>query len=121
MVGSLSNLFQQVAEKSEYFDKQSQHERQDFSYTSIDFRSSSVVEGLCTRLKEIKIDRESAAATYDSTSRVFSEDEIIPEAGLKVVIDQGREAMKIERVVVNIEVADFALLREVHQEMGIKK
>jgi hypothetical protein len=40
---------------------------------------------------------------------------------LKVVIDQGREAMKIERVVVNIEVADFALLREVHKEMGIKK
>jgi hypothetical protein len=40
---------------------------------------------------------------------------------LKVVIDQGREAMKIERVVANIEVADFALLREVHKKMGIKK
>lgn len=74
-----------------------------------------------TMMEWIKIDRESAAATYDSTSRVFSEDGIIPEAGLKLVIDQGRDAMKIERAVATSEVADFALLREVHKEMGIKK
>ena len=69
----------------------------------------------------IKIDRDSAAATYDSTWRVFSEDGSIPEAGLKLVVDQGREAMKIERAVANSEVADLSLLREVHRELGSKK
>jgi ABC-type nitrate/sulfonate/bicarbonate transport system substrate-binding protein len=69
----------------------------------------------------MKIDRESATATYDSTWRVFSEDGSIPEAGLKLVIDQGREAMKIERAVGNAEVADLSLLREVHKELGSRK
>ena len=65
----------------------------------------------------IKIDRDSAAATYDSTWRVFSEDGSIPEAGLKLVIDQGREAMKIDRPVASSEVADMSLLREVQKEL----
>jgi ABC-type nitrate/sulfonate/bicarbonate transport system substrate-binding protein len=69
----------------------------------------------------MKIDRDSATATYDSTWRVFSEDGTIPDAGLKLVIDQGRESMKIERPVANVEVADSSLLREVHKELGIKK
>ena len=69
----------------------------------------------------MKIDRESAAATYDSTWRVFSEDGSIPEAGLKLVIDQGREAMKIERAVASAEIADFNLLREAHKELEIKR
>jgi ABC-type nitrate/sulfonate/bicarbonate transport system substrate-binding protein len=74
-----------------------------------------------TMVEWMKIDRESAAATYDSTWRVFSEDGSIPEAGLKLVMDQGREAMKIERAVANLEVADLSLLREAHKEIGIKK
>ena len=65
----------------------------------------------------IKVDRDSAAATYDSTVRVFSEDGSIPEAGLKIVIDQARETMKIERPVANTEVADTTLLREVQKEL----
>lgn len=69
----------------------------------------------------MKIDRDSAVATYNSTWRVFSEDGSIPEAGLKLVVDQGREAMKIERAVAHSEVADMSLLREVHKEFGIKK
>src|SRR5687768_11255620 len=69
----------------------------------------------------MKIDRESAAATYDSTWRVFSEDGSIPEAGLKLVIDQGREAMKIERPVAASEVSDMRLLREVQKELAAKR
>jgi hypothetical protein len=42
-------------------------------------------------------------------------------AALKLVIDQGREAMKIESAVANSDVAEFTLLREVHKEMGIKR
>ena len=69
----------------------------------------------------IKVDRESAAATYDSTWKIFSEDGGMPEAGLKLVVDQGREAMKIERPVANSEVADFNIIREVQKELGIRK
>jgi NitT/TauT family transport system substrate-binding protein len=67
-----------------------------------------------------KVDRESAAATYDSTWKIFSEDGSIPEAGLKLVIDQGWQAMNIDRPVANSEVSDPAILREAQRELGIK-
>jgi NitT/TauT family transport system substrate-binding protein len=73
-----------------------------------------------TMMDWIKVGRESAAATYDATWRIFSEDGGIPESGLKLVIDQAREAMKIERPVANSEVADLSILREAQKELGIK-
>jgi ABC-type nitrate/sulfonate/bicarbonate transport system substrate-binding protein len=73
-----------------------------------------------TMMEWIKIDRESASATYDSTWKIFSEDGSIPEAGLKLVIDQWRQAMNIDRPVAISEVADFAPLREAQKELGIK-
>jgi NitT/TauT family transport system substrate-binding protein len=73
-----------------------------------------------TMMDWMKIDRESAIATYDATWRVFSEDGSIPDSGLKVVIDQGRQAMKIDRPVAIEEVAELALVREVQRELGIK-
>jgi NitT/TauT family transport system substrate-binding protein len=73
-----------------------------------------------TMMEWIKVDRESAAATYDSTWKIFSEDGGVSESGLKLVIDQGREAMKIDRAVALTEVADFGIIREVQKEMGIK-
>jgi ABC-type nitrate/sulfonate/bicarbonate transport system substrate-binding protein len=68
----------------------------------------------------IHVDRESAVSTWDSTWRIFSEDGTIPENGLKFVIDQAREAGKIDRPVANSEVADMTLLREVQRELGLK-
>jgi NitT/TauT family transport system substrate-binding protein len=73
-----------------------------------------------TMMDWIKVDRESAVATYDSTWKIFSEDGAMPESGLKLVIDQGREAMKIDRPVAISEVADFNALREAQKELGIK-
>ena len=73
-----------------------------------------------TMMDWVKVDRESAAATYDSTWKIFSEDGSISESGLKLVVDQGREAMKIERAVALTEVADFNIIREVQRELGIK-
>jgi len=73
-----------------------------------------------TLMDWVKVDRESAAATYDSTVKIFSEDGSISESGLKLVIDQGREAMKIDRPVALSEVADFSIIREVQKELGIK-
>jgi hypothetical protein len=78
-------------------------------------------EGTIQTLMEwVKVDRESAAATYDATVKIFSEDGSISESGLKLVIDQGREAMKIERPVALTEVADFGIIRELQKEMGTK-
>ena len=74
-----------------------------------------------TMMDWIKVDRESATATYDATWKIFSEDGTISDSGLKLVIDQGREAMKIDRPVANSEVADFSLIREVQKELGSKK
>jgi NitT/TauT family transport system substrate-binding protein len=73
-----------------------------------------------TMMDWIKVDRESAVATYDSTWKIFSEDGGISESGLKLVIDQGREAMKIERPVAISEVAEFSFLRDAQKELGIK-
>ena len=74
-----------------------------------------------TMMDWVKVDRESAAATYDSTWKIFSEDGSMSESGLKLVIDQGREAMKIDRAVALTEVAEFGIIRDVQKEMGIKK
>ena len=74
-----------------------------------------------TMMEWNKIDRESAVATYNSTWKIFSEDGALSESGLKLVIDQGREVMKIERSVANSEVADFNIIREVQKELGIRK
>ena len=60
-----------------------------------------------TMMDWVKVDRESAVATYDSTVKIFSEDGSISESGLKLVVDQGREAMKIDCPVALSEVADF--------------
>ena len=73
-----------------------------------------------TMMDWIKVDRESSVATYDSTWKIFSEDGGISESGLKLVIDQGREAMKIERAVVISEVAEFGFLCDAQKELGIK-
>ena len=67
-----------------------------------------------------KTDREAAANTYDSTWRIFSEDGGMTENGLKVVIDQAKQSMNIDRPVAISDVADFNFVREAQRELGIK-
>lgn len=67
-----------------------------------------------------RTDRESATATYDSTVKVFNPDGSIPESGLKLVIEQAKQALKVERPVAFEEVAEWAPLREAQRELGIK-
>jgi hypothetical protein len=43
----------------------------------------------------------------------FSEDGSMPESGLKLVIDQAREAMKIDRAVATSDMTEYGPLREV--------
>ena len=67
-----------------------------------------------------KIDRQSAADYYDATWRSSSPDGDIPEKGLRLVIEDARSALKIQRDVSFAEVADDSLVKEVQRDMKIK-
>jgi NitT/TauT family transport system substrate-binding protein len=68
-----------------------------------------------------KVEREHAAASYDSTWKVFSPDGNIPEEGLRLVIDQAKAELKLNRDVPLNEVIDLAPLREAQKELGLRK
>ena len=68
----------------------------------------------------MKIDKEMAAATYDSVGKAFNEDGSLPEDGLRLLIDEAKKAAKISREIPSSEVADLALLKEAQKEMGIQ-
>ncbi|MBI4526508.1 MAG: ABC transporter substrate-binding protein [Deltaproteobacteria bacterium] len=64
--------------------------------------------------------KENATASYDSSWKVFNLDGSIPEDGLRLVIDQAKQALKIDREVSASEVSDITPLREAQKELGIK-
>lgn len=61
-----------------------------------------------------------AAASYDSTWKVFNVNGSIPEDGLQTVIEQAKKDLKINRDVSLSEVSDLSVLREAQRELGIK-
>jgi NitT/TauT family transport system substrate-binding protein len=65
-------------------------------------------------------DRESAAGAYDGTIKVFNNDGSIPESGLKLVIEQSKQSLKIDKPIAPEDVADLGPLREAQKELGIK-
>ena len=67
-----------------------------------------------------KINRELASAIYESSARIFNDDGSLPEAGLRLVVDEAKKAAKVERDVSLSEVADLSILREAQRELGIK-
>jgi ABC-type nitrate/sulfonate/bicarbonate transport system substrate-binding protein len=68
----------------------------------------------------LKIDKEMAAATYDSTVKTFSADLGLPEGGLRLLIDEAKRVASVNREVSLSEVADLSILREAQRELGIK-
>src|SRR5438093_5373756 len=67
-----------------------------------------------------KVNRETATANYDSAARVFNDDGSLPEAGLRLIIDEAKKTAKVEREVSLNEVADLSILRQEQKELGIK-
>jgi NitT/TauT family transport system substrate-binding protein len=67
-----------------------------------------------------KTQPEFAAAAYDSSSGLFSENGTIPEDGLRIVIENLRKSLGVERQVSLTEVSDVTLLREAQNELGLK-
>ena len=66
----------------------------------------------------LKIDKEMAARTYDSTVKTFSEDLALPEAGLRHLIDDAKRVAKSNREVSLTDVMDISILREAQRELG---
>ena len=68
----------------------------------------------------MKVDRDTATATYDGSVKSFNDDGAVSDAGLRIAIDEARKATNITREVAFSEVADFSVLREAQREMGTK-
>jgi NitT/TauT family transport system substrate-binding protein len=68
-----------------------------------------------------KVERDHAAASYDATWKVFSPDGNISPEGLRLVIDQAKAELKLNRDVPLNEVIDLAPLREAQKELGLRK
>jgi len=68
-----------------------------------------------------KVERDHAVASYDSTWKVFSPDGNIPQEGLRLVIEQAKAELKLNRDVALSEVIDLAPLREAQKELGLRK
>jgi NitT/TauT family transport system substrate-binding protein len=63
---------------------------------------------------------EHAYAAYDATVKVISPDGGIPEDGLKFLVEQAKRDVKLTRDIPMSEIADFSILREIQQEIGLR-
>ena len=79
-------------------------------------------EGAILAMMEwMKIDKEIAAATYESVVRAFNDDGGLPVEGLQLLIDEAKKQVKLNREVLPGEVADLSSLKEAQKELGIIK
>ena len=67
-----------------------------------------------------KAEPEHAYAAYDATVKVISPDGGIPEDGLKFLVEQAKRDVKMTRDIPMSEIADFSILREIQQEIGLR-
>ena len=65
----------------------------------------------------LKIDKEMAARTYDSSVKTFSENLALPEDGLRLLIDDAKRTAKVNREIPISDVADLSTLKMVQREL----
>ena len=68
----------------------------------------------------LKVNKEVAETTYDGVVRVYNEDPSLCEKGLRTMIDERKQTLKITRDIALSEVADLTILREAQRELGSK-
>jgi len=68
----------------------------------------------------LKIDKEMALATYESSVKTFSENLSIHESGIRLLIDEAKRVGKVNREVAISEVADLTILGQAQKELGTK-
>ena len=69
----------------------------------------------------MKINRETATATYEGVLKAFNDDGSVPEDGFRLLIDETKKQAKVSRQVSLSDVADLSILREAQRELGLKK
>ena len=67
----------------------------------------------------LKVEKEMAVATHDSVSTAFNDDGSVSEDGLRLVIEEVKRAIKVDRQVSVSEVADLSILKDAQRELGI--
>jgi len=68
----------------------------------------------------LKLNRETATATYDSVVKVYDEEPGTCEKGLRLVIDETKKSVKSPREMSFGDVADLSLLRDALRELAAK-
>ena len=68
----------------------------------------------------LKLNRDSAAATYDSVVRVYNEDVNVCDKGLRSIVDETKKTMKLSRDVPYSEIIELSIFREAQRELGSK-
>ncbi|HEX2385844.1 MAG TPA: hypothetical protein VHL99_04740, partial [Candidatus Binatia bacterium] len=68
----------------------------------------------------LKLDKETAAASYDSLLKAYHEDGGVPDDGLRLIVEESKRLGKVERDVPLSEVEDLSILRDAQRELGIK-
>src|SRR5262247_2544013 len=69
----------------------------------------------------LKVNKDVATATYEGVVKVYNEDPSVCEKGLRVMIEERKTTLKVNREVPLSEVADLSILREAQREMGAKQ
>src|SRR5215510_10539000 len=69
----------------------------------------------------LKVNKDVATATYEGVVKVYNEDPNVCEKGLRVMIEERKTTLKVNREVPLSEVADLSILREAQREMGAKQ
>jgi ABC-type nitrate/sulfonate/bicarbonate transport system substrate-binding protein len=68
----------------------------------------------------LKIDKQIAIATYESTAKAFNDDGSVPEKGLRLLIEEAKTSANVQRQILPGEIADLSILKEAQKELGIK-
>jgi len=69
----------------------------------------------------MKIDKETATATYESVLKAFNDNGGLPEDGFRLLIEEAKKQAKVSREVSQNDIADLSILREAQKELGIRK
>ena len=72
-----------------------------------------------TMMVWMRVDRDTAAATYDGVVKTYSDDLSLPEDGIRLLIDEAKKNAKLNREISVEQVADLSLLKEVQKELHV--
>jgi len=68
----------------------------------------------------MRVDRDTAIATYDGSVKSFNDDGAVSDAGLRIALDESRKTANMTREVAFSGIADFSILREAQRELATK-